>query len=132
MKRADLVVARIPKYDGRCRQFAFNNFDARRVNAGKQEVRAVWAEVGACRRDYLRRLTEERKVVGDVSGRTAEFHRQFINDKAQVDTVYLVRHNVLGEQAAIIHDAVKRDRTGYDYFSSKIFFGHIMRWDTLL
>src|SRR3989344_8065418 len=129
MKRADLVVARIRKYDGRCRQFAFNNFDARRVNAGKQEVRTVRAEVGACRRDYLWRLTEERKVVGDVSGRTAKFHGKFVHEKTQVDAVYLVRHNVLGEQAPVIHDAVKRDRTGYDYFSSKIFFGHIMRWD---
>src|SRR3989344_2414459 len=116
MERRNLVIGFVGEYERGGGSLFFQNADRLWVNAREKHVRTVRTEVIARRRYYFGLFAQKREIVCDVTGGAAELHRDRFHLKAEVDAVELLGHEMLGEEARKIHDAVVGNRARDNHF----------------
>ena len=110
IKAGDLVAREIRRHEGRTGELRGHIDDSRRVDPQRFEDRPVVSKIRPARADEHRALSEQRKVVGDISGDAAPVPAQRIEQEADGEDVGFVRNDMVLKRTRVRHDVVEGER----------------------
>jgi hypothetical protein len=76
----------------------------------------VFAKITSNGADHIALFAKQSEIIRNIPCSAAEIFAELFDREADIDAVELIRQNVVGKIARKIHDAIVRERSGYQYF----------------